>query len=195
MPRQLDCWMKLSPQVGLMKSCLPMLWDLEFRIFIFQFLVDLITGKSVLAESMKQVTNVSQWWRSRYTQGDGKTESFHFHLSAAWCEIRMMRFTMCLSCPVIWISRPQIRVVQPTREVNFTLTYNNDLDFPERGLWPCVYVLRWDEAKYEAVWKLRLPTRWVHFASLGCVVRAPHTFLPEITFQGNEIVLRDLVFQ
>jgi len=37
-----------------------MLWDPEFRIFIFQFLVDLITDKSVLAESMKQVTDVSQ---------------------------------------------------------------------------------------------------------------------------------------
>jgi len=36
-----------------------MLWGLEFRIFNFQFLVDLIPGKSILAESMKQVTDVS----------------------------------------------------------------------------------------------------------------------------------------
>ena len=102
---------------------------------------------------------------------------------------------MCLSCPVIWILKVQIRVVQPTREVDFTLTYNNDLDFPERGLWPCVYVFRWDEVKKLFELKLRLHTRWIHFASLGCIVRAPHTLFPEETFQRNEIVLRDLVFQ
>jgi len=60
--------MTLSPQArGLIKSCLPMLWDLELRIFIFQFLIDLIAGKPILPESMKQVTDVSQRWRSRYT--------------------------------------------------------------------------------------------------------------------------------
>ena len=37
-----------------------MFWGLKFWIFIFQFLVNLIAGKLVLPENMKEVTDISQ---------------------------------------------------------------------------------------------------------------------------------------